>query len=79
MLKIADDNCICSLADRDDALEPGWVPTKIGGPGAPDDMEAARLTQAVSEEPAAKVTGEYFYDIAAPFAATGHARYRTTG
>ena len=48
------------------ALEPGWVPTKMGGPGAPDDMEAARRTQvwlAVSEEPAAKVTGEYFYHM----------------
>ena len=23
------------------ALEPGWVPTKMGGPGAPDDLSAA--------------------------------------
>src|SRR5580658_5106264 len=23
------------------ALEPGWVPTKMGGPGAPDDMDQA--------------------------------------
>ena len=28
------------------ALEPGWVPTKMGGPGAPDDMELAPVTQA---------------------------------
>ena len=28
------------------ALEPGWVPTKMGGAGAPDDMEQAHLTQA---------------------------------
>src|SRR5580704_2497994 len=28
------------------ALEPGWVPTKMGGPGAPDDMGQAHLTQA---------------------------------
>jgi NAD(P)-dependent dehydrogenase (short-subunit alcohol dehydrogenase family) len=27
------------------ALEPGWVPTKMGGPGAPDDMDAAPRTQ----------------------------------
>ena len=27
------------------ALEPGWVPTKMGGPGAPDDIDAAHRTQ----------------------------------
>src|SRR5712672_1339418 len=46
------------------ALEPGWVPTKMGGPGAPDDMDAAPRTQvwlATSDDPAAKVTGGYFY------------------
>jgi NAD(P)-dependent dehydrogenase (short-subunit alcohol dehydrogenase family) len=48
------------------ALEPGWVPTKMGGPGAPDDMDAAPRTQvwlAVSNDPAAKVTGNYFYHM----------------
>ncbi len=46
------------------ALEPGWVPTKMGGPGAPDDMSKAPVTQAwlaVSNDPAAKVSGQYFY------------------
>jgi NAD(P)-dependent dehydrogenase (short-subunit alcohol dehydrogenase family) len=46
------------------ALEPGWVPTKMGGPGAPDDLSLAPVTQAwlaVSEDPAAAVTGGYFY------------------
>jgi NAD(P)-dependent dehydrogenase (short-subunit alcohol dehydrogenase family) len=46
------------------ALEPGWVPTKMGGRGAPDDLEAAPKTQvwlATSEDPEATVTGEYFY------------------
>lgn len=46
------------------ATEPGWVATKMGGPGAPDDLDAAHRTQAwlaVSSDPAAKVTGEYFY------------------
>ena len=46
------------------ALEPGWVATKMGGPGAPDDLDQAHRTQvwlAVSDEPAATVTGEYFY------------------
>jgi NAD(P)-dependent dehydrogenase (short-subunit alcohol dehydrogenase family) len=49
---------------RSNALEPGWVPTRMGGPGAPDDMSQAHVTQAwlaVSEDPAAEVTGEYFY------------------
>ena len=28
------------------AVEPGWVPTRMGGPGAPDDMSLAPVTQA---------------------------------
>jgi NAD(P)-dependent dehydrogenase (short-subunit alcohol dehydrogenase family) len=46
------------------ALEPGWVPTKMGGAGAPDDLTLAPRTQvwlAVSDDPAATVTGQYFY------------------
>ena len=48
------------------SLEPGWVPTKMGGAGAPDDMDQAHLTQAwlaASDEPAAQVTGRYFYHL----------------
>jgi NAD(P)-dependent dehydrogenase (short-subunit alcohol dehydrogenase family) len=48
------------------SLEPGWVPTKMGGPGAPDDMGQAHLTQAwlaAGEEPQTKVTGRYFYHL----------------
>ncbi len=48
------------------ALEPGWVPTKMGGSGAPDDMDQAHRTQvwlAVSNDPAARVTGQYFYHL----------------
>lgn len=48
------------------ALEPGWVPTKMGGPGAPDDLDQGHRTQvwlAVSDDPAAKVSGEYFYHL----------------
>ena len=48
------------------ALEPGWVPTKMGGAGAPDDMSQAHLTQAwlaAGEDPAADVTGGYFYHL----------------
>jgi NAD(P)-dependent dehydrogenase (short-subunit alcohol dehydrogenase family) len=50
------------------SLEPGWVPTKMGGAGAPDDLDQAHLTQAwlaVSDDPAAKVTGGYFYHLRA--------------
>jgi NAD(P)-dependent dehydrogenase (short-subunit alcohol dehydrogenase family) len=46
------------------ALEPGWVATKMGGPSATDDLEAGYVTQAwlsVSDDKAARVTGEYFY------------------
>jgi NAD(P)-dependent dehydrogenase (short-subunit alcohol dehydrogenase family) len=48
------------------ALEPGWVATRMGGPGAPDDLEAAPKTQvwlATSDEPGAQVTGQYFYHM----------------
>jgi NAD(P)-dependent dehydrogenase (short-subunit alcohol dehydrogenase family) len=45
------------------ALEPGWVATKMGGAGAPDDLMLAPVTQAwlaVSDEPESTVTGSYF-------------------
>jgi NAD(P)-dependent dehydrogenase (short-subunit alcohol dehydrogenase family) len=48
------------------ALEPGWVPTKMGGVGAPDDMDQAHRTQAwlaASDDRATQVTGEYFYHL----------------
>ena len=51
---------------RSNALEPGWVPPKMGGPGAPDDLDAAHRTQvwlAVSEDAAARVSGSYFYHL----------------
>jgi len=46
------------------AVDPGWVPTKMGGAGAPDDLEQGHLTQtwlAVSDDPAAKVSGKYWH------------------
>jgi NAD(P)-dependent dehydrogenase (short-subunit alcohol dehydrogenase family) len=48
------------------ALEPGWVPTRMGGAGAPDDMDQAHRTQAwlaTSNDPEACVTGRYFYHL----------------
>jgi NAD(P)-dependent dehydrogenase (short-subunit alcohol dehydrogenase family) len=46
------------------ALEPGWVATKMGGPGAPDDLARGAETQvwlATSDDPEATVSGGYFY------------------
>lgn len=46
------------------AVEPGWVPTRMGEPDAPDDISKAHLTQAwlaVSNDPLARSTGEYFF------------------
>jgi NAD(P)-dependent dehydrogenase (short-subunit alcohol dehydrogenase family) len=45
-------------------VDPGRVPTKMGGPSAPDDLELGYLTQtwlAVSNDPAATVSGGYWY------------------
>lgn len=49
---------------RSNAVEPGWVATKMGGPGAPDDLAAGTVTQAwlaVSHDAAARVSGRLFY------------------
>jgi len=46
------------------ALEPGWVATKMGGAGATDDLDEGHRTQvwlAASDDPDAMVTGKYFY------------------
>jgi NAD(P)-dependent dehydrogenase (short-subunit alcohol dehydrogenase family) len=46
------------------ALNPGWVPTKMGGPGAPDNLQKGFETQvwlAVSNDQKAKVSGRYFF------------------
>jgi NAD(P)-dependent dehydrogenase (short-subunit alcohol dehydrogenase family) len=48
------------------AVDPGWVATKMGGTGAPGDLDAAPRTQvwlATSEDRAAKVTGGYFHHM----------------
>lgn len=49
---------------KSNAVNPGWVPTKMGGAGAPDDLEQGHLTQtwlATSTEPAAQVSGAYWF------------------
>lgn len=47
-------------------VDPGWVPTRMGGSGAPDDLHQGYLTQswlAVSDEPAATVSGHHFHHM----------------
>jgi NAD(P)-dependent dehydrogenase (short-subunit alcohol dehydrogenase family) len=46
------------------AVNPGWVPTKMGGSGAPDDLKKGYETQiwlATSDDAAAMVSGRYFH------------------
>jgi NAD(P)-dependent dehydrogenase (short-subunit alcohol dehydrogenase family) len=46
------------------AVDPGWVPTRMGGAGAPDDLRRGHLTQewlATSNEPEARTSGGYWY------------------
>jgi NAD(P)-dependent dehydrogenase (short-subunit alcohol dehydrogenase family) len=46
------------------AVDPGWVPTKMGGRGAPDNLKKGYETQvwlAVSDDEKAKVSGHYFF------------------
>lgn len=48
------------------AVDPGWVRTKMGGAGAPVDIDTGQRTQtwlAVSQEPAALVTGRYWHHL----------------
>ncbi|MEO6082915.1 MAG: SDR family NAD(P)-dependent oxidoreductase [Umezawaea sp.] len=45
---------------RSNAVDPGWVPTRMGGPGAPDDLDQGAETQArlAIHSPA---SGGYYY------------------
>jgi NAD(P)-dependent dehydrogenase (short-subunit alcohol dehydrogenase family) len=46
------------------AVDPGWVPTKMGGAAAPDSLEKGFQTQlwlAVSNDPEARDSGNYFH------------------
>lgn len=61
----------CALARRwpkvlSNAVDPGWARTKMGGSGAPVDIDTGQKTQAwlaVSEEPAALVSGRYWHHL----------------
>lgn len=49
---------------RANAVDPGWVPTRTGGPTATDDLTRGHQTQtwlATSDEPGADATGLYWY------------------
>jgi NAD(P)-dependent dehydrogenase (short-subunit alcohol dehydrogenase family) len=46
------------------AVDPGWVRTRMGGPSAPVDLDTGQRTQswlAVSREPSASVSGRYWH------------------
>jgi NAD(P)-dependent dehydrogenase (short-subunit alcohol dehydrogenase family) len=46
------------------AVDPGWVPTRMGGPSAPDSLELAHQTQvwlATSEDPEARAGGFWYH------------------
>lgn len=48
------------------AVDPGWARTRMGGPSAPVDIDTGQKTQswlAVSSEPAAMVSGHYWYQL----------------
>lgn len=49
---------------RSNAADPGWVPTRMGGPSATDALTLGHRTQvwlATSDDPAAALSGRYWY------------------
>jgi NAD(P)-dependent dehydrogenase (short-subunit alcohol dehydrogenase family) len=49
---------------RSNAVDPGWVPTRMGGPGAPDDLEQGHVTQvllAAADPSMADVSGQLWH------------------
>lgn len=48
------------------AVDPGWVPTRMGGRGAPDDLEEGAATQvaiATGEDGFAAMSGQYLHHL----------------
>jgi NAD(P)-dependent dehydrogenase (short-subunit alcohol dehydrogenase family) len=48
------------------AVDRGWARTRMGGPGAPVDLDTGQRTQtwlAVSDDPAAMVSGRYWHHL----------------
>jgi NAD(P)-dependent dehydrogenase (short-subunit alcohol dehydrogenase family) len=63
------------------AVDPGWVPTRMGGRGAPDDLRLGHTTQewlAAGDDPEARTSGGYWYHErrAEPHAAVRDARFQ---
>lgn len=63
------------------AVDPGWVPTRMGGRSAPDDLRLGHLTQewlATSSSPGALATGGYWHHQrrAVPHAAASDERFQ---
>ena len=60
---------MAAVADRwpatsSNAVDPGWVPTRMGGAGAPDDLRLGHLTQewlATSDDVDARTSGGYWF------------------
>ncbi|HET6794942.1 MAG TPA: SDR family NAD(P)-dependent oxidoreductase [Acidimicrobiales bacterium] len=51
------------------AVNPGWVPTRMGGPGAPDDLELGHRTQAwlaVTDDPGTVEPGYWYHQRRQP-------------
>jgi NAD(P)-dependent dehydrogenase (short-subunit alcohol dehydrogenase family) len=69
--KIADVLLAFAVARRwagvcSNAVDPGWVATRMGGTGAPDSLDDGVATQAwlaVGDDPRARVSGKYFYHL----------------
>jgi NAD(P)-dependent dehydrogenase (short-subunit alcohol dehydrogenase family) len=69
--KFCDVLLACAVARRwpgvlSNAVDPGWVATRMGGANAPDDAGEGRRTQAwlaVSDDAEARVTGKYFHHL----------------
>jgi len=66
---------------RSNVVDPGWVPTRMGGRSASDDLVLGRRTQvwlAVSADPAADTSGRYWYhqQTRRPAAATTDAAFQ---
>ncbi|KQR27686.1 MULTISPECIES: SDR family NAD(P)-dependent oxidoreductase [Curtobacterium] len=62
------------------AVDPGWVATKMGGAGAPDDFELGHRTQeTLATDPNQTVTGGYWFhgEQQAPHPAVADQRFRT--
>ncbi|MFM2480932.1 SDR family NAD(P)-dependent oxidoreductase [Celerinatantimonas sp. YJH-8] len=69
--KLYDTMLACAIARLwpqvySNSVDPGWVPTRMGGPSAPDDLQLGCETQAwlaVADEAAAHVSGQYFHHM----------------